>query len=84
MEYEEIFSKNLYTELKEKIKGTVFVKIIEDTLVVTITTREGIHYTYVCASFADKLHTGQITHESIIREICSNFRTRILNTFFYY
>ena len=84
MEYEQLFSKNLHAELKEKIKGAVFTKVIEDTLVVTITTREDINYTYVCAHFAEKLQSGQIDHAGVVYEICSNFKTKVLNTFFHY
>ena len=84
MEYEQLFSRNLHAELKEKIKGSVFTKVIEDTLVVTIITKEEINYTYVCANFAEKMHTGQITHESVIHDICTNFKTKVMNTFFYY
>ena len=84
MEYEYLFTKGLYDKLKEKIKGRVFCKVIDDILVVDIHTREGIDFGYTVMNFAEKMMTKQITQEAIVEEICAKFKRKIVNTFFYY
>ena len=84
MEYEYLFSKNLHEKLKETIKASIFCKVIDDVLVVDITTKEGIDFGYAVRDFSEKLQLGQITQESVVEEIVGKYRRKILNTFFYY
>ena len=84
MEYEYLFSKNLFEELKGKIKATIYCKVIDDVLVVDITTKEGIDFGYAVTNFADKLRLKEISKESIIEEVLAKYKRKILNTFFYY
>lgn len=41
-EYEYLFSKSLHEALKEKIKASIFCKVIDDVLIVDITTKKMI------------------------------------------
>jgi hypothetical protein len=83
-EYEYLFSKSLHEKLKETIKASIFCKVIDDILIVDITTKEGIDFGYACTNFSEKLQLKQITQESIVDEICGKFKKKIVNTFFYY
>lgn len=83
-EYEYLFSKSLHEALKEKIKASIFCKVIDDVLVVDITTKEDIDFGYALTNFGEKLQLGQITQEGIVEEICAKFKKKIVNTFFYY
>lgn len=84
MEYEYLYTKGLYEKLKEKIKGRVFCKVIDNVLIVDIHTRENIDFGYTVIDFAEKMRTGQITQGSIVEEICVKFKKKVVNTFFYY
>lgn len=84
MEYEYLFSKSLHETLKGKIKASIFCKVVDDVLVVDITTKEGIDFGYACTNFSEKLQLGKITQEAIVEEICAKYKKKIVNTFFYY
>lgn len=83
-EYEYLFSKSLHEALKEKIKASIFCKVIDDVLIVDITTKEGIEFGYACTNFGEKLQLNEITHEAIVEEVCAKFKRKLINTFFYY
>lgn len=53
-EYEYLFSNTLHEKLKEKIKGKIFCKVIDDILIVDIDTRENIDFGYTVSDFAEK------------------------------
>ena len=83
MDYEYLFSKSLFEELKGKIKATIYCKVIDNVLVVDITTKEGIDFGYAVTNFAEKLQLKKISKESIVEEVVAKYRRKVLNTFFY-
>lgn len=83
MEYEYLFTKMLYDTLKTTIKGRVFTKIIDDKLVINITTREGINYERVVGDFANKLITGQISPDAEAYAVLREYKECIRKHFFY-
>lgn len=61
MDYEKLFSTELYKKLKEKVKGRVFVKIKHDKLYVEITKSTDPTYEYVMNNMADHILNGLST-----------------------
>lgn len=84
MEYEYLFTKNLHESLKGKIKGKIFCKVIDDILIIDISTKEDIDYGCTIQDFAEKMRTGEITHEIIVEQVVKEYKRKVLNTFFYY
>lgn len=83
MEYEYLFSKSLHEKLKEKIKGKIFCKVIDNTLVVNIETREGISHGMFIDDFAERLRSGLLHHEWIADMLVKEYRAKVLERFFY-
>lgn len=83
MEYEYLFTKTLHEKLKERIKGKVFCKVIDDTLVIDIETREGINYGLLISNFAERIQIGEMTHDSVIEKVIKEYKKKVLSTFFY-
>lgn len=84
MEYEYLFTKGLHEKLKEKIKGKIFCKVIEDVLVISIDTKEDVSYNTIVKDFADKLRANEISADSVADDVVKKFRRIVLDTFFYY
>lgn len=83
MEYEYLFAKGLFDIFKTKVKGKVFCRVIDDILVVNITTQEGIDYGKCYSDFARKLQLDQISKDGIANEVTHEYKKLVLNTFFY-
>lgn len=83
MEYEYLFTKTLHEKLKERIKGKVFCKVIDDTLVIDIETREGINYGLLISNFVERIQIGEMTHDGVIEKVIKEYKKKVLSTFFY-
>lgn len=83
MEYEFLFTKSLHEKLKERIKGHIFCKVIDDTLVVNIDTREGVDYGLCISDFANRIRLKEISQETLIDDIVKNYKKKVLEIFFY-
>jgi hypothetical protein len=83
MEYEYLFSKNLREALKAKIKASIYCKVIGNVLIIIIKTKD-MNFEYAIENFSDKLRMGELTHESIIEEIETKYKRKVLNTYFVY
>ena len=83
MEYEYLFSKSLFEQLKTKVKGQVFCKVINDILVVSISTKEGTDYGYTLPNFASKLSYDGLAAETLADVITKEYRKEVLKKFFY-
>lgn len=83
MEYEYLFTKTLHEGLKERIKGRIFCKVINDILVIDIDTKEGINYGSTIGNFAEKLQRGELTQEKLVDEVVKEYKKKVLSTFFY-
>ena len=83
MDYEYLFSRRLHEELKNMIKGMVYCKVINDTLVVVISTREGVQFEWLLENFAHKLILGLINPEMVAHVVARKYRMHVLDTFMY-
>lgn len=84
MEYELLFAKSVYGELKDKVKGMVFCKVINDVLVVKIKTKEeGLNYEYYLRDFARKLMLG-LSYQDVAYEVSKEYKHYVLTRFFKY
>lgn len=83
MEYEYLFTKGLHEKLKAKIKGKVFCKVINNILVVDITTKEGLSYGYTLENFTEKLQHGELDSDKLSAEITQMYRKAVLDRFFF-
>ena len=83
MEYEYLFTKGLHERLKEKIKGKIFCKVINDILVVNIHTKEGLDYGFTLDNFARELQVGGLAAESVMDMIVNEYRREVLKRFFF-
>lgn len=83
MDYEYLFSKAVHEGLKGRIKGHIFCKVINDTFVVLISTREGIEFEYALENFAYKLILGLINPGGVVNVITSKYKCHLMNVFMY-
>lgn len=83
MEYEYLFSKSVYEELKSIVKGHVFCKVVNDTLLVSISTREGIEFRYTIENFSYKLLMGMLNPVSVCLQVQKKYKDFIVHRFMY-
>lgn len=83
MEYEYLFTKGLHEKLKEKIKGKIFCKVVNDILIVDIDTREGVTFGYTQENFSENLQIGKLDSDKLTVEIVQGYRNVVLNKFFF-
>jgi hypothetical protein len=82
-EYEHLFSKSLFDQLKTRVKGHVFCKVVNDILVVSIDTKEGIDYGYTMENFAHELSFKGLEAEPLAEMIVKEYRKELLRKFLY-
>ena len=81
MDYEKLFSTELYKKLKEKVKGRVFVKIKHDKLYVEITKSTDPTYEYVMNNMADHILNGLST-SYLVYSILKDYRKFVNKQYF--
>ena len=81
-DYEYLFSTNLHTKLKEKIRGGIFVKVNEkDSLIVKIERRDGNNFDISFTDFSNRLIYGFSTDYAAY-EVYKKYRDFVMKQFF--
>ena len=79
-EYEYLFSTELHSKLKEKVKGKVWVKVYNDELHVKIENQD-ISYEFVEEDLSTKILNG-LSSEYIVYSILKDYRIFLNNLYF--
>lgn len=78
---EQIFSANLKEAIQQSIKGRVSVHVVNDTLIVDITTSHHTDFRFLEANISIKINRG-LTSEYLSARILQAYRKFIINKFF--
>ena len=77
MELDVIFSRELHKKLKERIKGKVFCKVIEDTLYVSI-YMDDLYFETSFDNFATRVCYGLST-DYVLYEVIQKYEKFLMN-----
>lgn len=79
-DYNFIFSSRVHEELKEKVNGGIFCRVIEDALVVKI-INDDLRFQIKFNEFSDKVSNGwSVTHA--VHEIMKSYKRFINSRYF--
>lgn len=82
LDYEYLFSNNLYERLKKTIKGGIFVKINDnDNLVVKIKRKDGNNFDVSFTDFSNRILNG-FTTEYAAYEVTKKYQRFVIQQFF--
>ena len=79
---EKVFRMHIKKYLMERIKGDISVRIIEDTLVITIQSVRRFTWQYTISNIAVQLSTG-LTSRIVASVIAKQYEKYILSQYFY-
>lgn len=76
------FSMALYTKLKERIYGHIYVKhTYEDQLYIQITRRDGLNFEVYIENLSEKMLNGYTTDYAVY-EIVEKLKKYVMNSYF--
>lgn len=83
LDYGYVFGKTLHEKLKERINGSIFVKVTQDDgLYIRIETIGDLTYKYYLDNIADKIHHG-LTTDYVAYEVINDFKRFIFSKYLY-
>lgn len=76
MEY--YFCSILHEKLKEKIRGNIFTKVIDDVLLVRI-DMDDLRFEITYQDFVNNVMLGYLTSDKVVDEVCKKYRKFLWN-----
>lgn len=81
-DYEYELSLALQKKLKKVIKGSIFVNVFHDTLIVQIKNPRDYEWEYRLEEFSNNMITGAFSTDEVAKEVITTYKRDIITNLF--